>query len=178
MADRIGACDHRIMDVRAAAVGSVAFFFLAPAVVGGVIPAWIGNETQTSTAWPLRSLGAVVALGGLALLVVCFADFVRARGTPAPVAPTERLVVNGPFRYVRNPMYVAVVAVILGQSLWWGSVWVLGYALLMWVVFAGFVRVYEEPTLRAQFGSDYEIYRVEVRAWVPRLSPYAAAKPR
>ncbi len=159
MADRIGACDHRIMDVRAAAVGSVAFFFLAPAVVGGVIPAWIGNETQTSTAWPLRSLGAVVALGGLALLVVCFADFVRARGTPAPVAPTERLV-------------------ILGQSLWWGSVWVLGYALLMWVVFAGFVRVYEEPTLRAQFGSDYEIYRVEVRAWVPRLSPYAAAKPR
>jgi protein-S-isoprenylcysteine O-methyltransferase Ste14 len=107
-----------------AATGSVVFFFVTPGVVAGLLPWFIGRATEGATSWPMRSLGLVAGLVGLVALVACFADFVAARGTPAPVAPTERLVVEGLYRYVRNPMYVAVVTIILGQALWHGSWWV------------------------------------------------------
>jgi protein-S-isoprenylcysteine O-methyltransferase Ste14 len=124
----------------------------------------------------VRSLGVLIGVVGLAALVACFADFVAARGTPAPVAPTERLVVEGLYRYVRNPMYVAVVTIILGQALWHGSWWVAAYGVLVWVVTAAFTRFYEEPVLRARFGHDYETYRAAVRAWVPRTRPWTASE--
>jgi protein-S-isoprenylcysteine O-methyltransferase Ste14 len=156
-----------------AAVGSTVFFFVAPCVVAGLVPGWIGSATGSHVPGPIRLVGVIVGLAGAAALVRCFADFVAARGTPAPVAPTETLVVAGLYRYVRNPMYVAILSVVLGQALWWGSAWLLLYGVLAWVVPATFVRFYEEPTLRRQFGDEYTAYREAVPAWIPRLRPWS-----
>jgi protein-S-isoprenylcysteine O-methyltransferase Ste14 len=95
------------------------------------------------------------------------------RGTPAPVAPTERLVVGGLYRYVRNPMYVAVGATIVGQALLLGRPWLLAYAAAFWLVVATFVRVYEEPTLIRRFGREYDAYRSAVPGWWPRRRPWS-----
>jgi protein-S-isoprenylcysteine O-methyltransferase Ste14 len=119
---------------------------------------------------PLRWLGVVLVVAGAAVLVVAFARFVtEGSGTPAPVAPTESLVVGGLYRHVRNPMYLAVVAVIVGQALTLGRPVLLAYAGAVWVVVAAFVRWYEEPTLARTFGPAYEEYRRAVPGWRPRL---------
>jgi protein-S-isoprenylcysteine O-methyltransferase Ste14 len=93
-------------------------------------------------------------------------------GTPAPVAAPERLVVGGVYRYVRNPMYVAILATIVGQALLLGRLGLLLYAAVAWLVAAAFVRFYEEPTLTRRFGAKYEAYRHAVPAWLPRLRPW------
>ena len=95
-----------------------------------------------------------------------------ARGTPAPIAPTKTLVVTGSYRFVRNPMYVAVVSLILGQGLLFGSGAVLVYGLIVWGTVHAFVLVYEEPTLSGNYGEQYERYRANVRRWIPRLTPW------
>src|SRR5262249_61469045 len=96
----------------------------------------------------------------------------EAHAPPAPVAPTERLVVGGLYRFVRNPMYLAVVAAITGQGLALGQPVLLGYAAAVWVTVATFVRWYEEPTLARQFGAQYQAYRRSVPAWLPRIRPW------
>ena len=92
--------------------------------------------------------------------------------TPAPNVAPERLVVGGVYRYVRNPMYVAALAAIVGQALLLGRLGLLLYAGAIWLVAAAFVRWYEEPTLTRRFGADYEAYRRAVPAWWPQLSPW------
>jgi len=99
-------------------------------------------------------------------------------GTPAPVFPTRYLVVTGLYRYVRNPMYVAVVAVIVGQGLIFANARVLEYGAVVWLCFHFFVIAYEEPTLRATFGSQYEDFCRGVSRWIPRLSPRAGRNER
>src|SRR6058998_4255738 len=110
------------------AVGSAAFFMLAPGVVAGLVPWWLTGWRMREPLpfWaPLRVLGAALIVAGTVVLVYAFVQFVtEGVGTPAPVAPTERLVVHGLYRYVRNPMYLAVAAVILGQAAVLGR-WVL-----------------------------------------------------
>jgi protein-S-isoprenylcysteine O-methyltransferase Ste14 len=109
----------------------------------------------------------------LPVLVSAFVRFARdGLGTPAPVAPTERLVVTGAYRYVRNPMYVAVLSAIVGQGLLLGQTVLLGYAALVALLVVSFVRLYEEPVLRRQFGEEYEAYRRAVPGWLPRLHPW------
>ena len=93
-------------------------------------------------------------------------------GTPAPVYPTKTLVVTGSYRIVRNPMYLAVVTLILGQALVFSSRPLLMYAGIVWLVVHLFVVGYEEPTLRRTFGSRYERYCLGVRRWLPRLVPW------
>jgi protein-S-isoprenylcysteine O-methyltransferase Ste14 len=157
-------------------VGSTAFFFAAPCVVAGPLPWLLSRWHLRGSVWwlPARVVGTALALVGLVVLVRTFARFVvEGRGTPAPVAPTETLVIGGEYRYVRNPMYVAVEALIVGQALLFGSVSVLGYAALSWAVMAAFVRWYEEPTLTARFGEQYLRYRGSVPAWLPRLRPWS-----
>ena len=113
-------------------------------------------------------------MGGVPLLLDSFARFaLKGLGTPAPVFPTRHLVVSGLYRYVRNPMYLAVVAVIVGQGLLFGDVRVLEYALIPWLAAHLFVLFYEEPTLRRSFGAEYEIYRANVPRWIPCLSALA-----
>jgi protein-S-isoprenylcysteine O-methyltransferase Ste14 len=160
-----------------AAVGSAVFFLAAPGMVAGVVPYWLTGWRAAEPPWPLRAGGAVLIAGGIAGLVHAFARFVtEGGGTPAPIAPTTRLVVGGLYRHVRNPMYVSVLGAIAGQALLLGRPRLLAYGAAVFAAVASFVRWYEEPTLLAQYGADYEAYRRAVRAWVPRLRPWDGAR--
>ena len=118
----------------------------------------------------LKLAGLVLIAGGLAMLLPAFARFVfEGIGTPAPVAPPEKLVVGGLYRHVRNPMYVAVTAIIIGQALLLGRPVLLLYALAFMAAVASFVHLYEEPVLSARYGEQYDEYRRAVPAWWPRL---------
>jgi protein-S-isoprenylcysteine O-methyltransferase Ste14 len=162
--------------MRKAALGSLVFFVLAPGVVAGLVPWWLtGWEVQQPLEyWALlRVVGALLLAAGVSVLVHSFVRFVvEGVGTPAPVAPTENLVVGGLYGYVRNPMYVAVLAAIVGQALLLGRLVLLVYAAIVAVAFVTFVRLYEEPTLRRRFGEEFEAYRRAVPAWWPRLRPW------
>ena len=158
-----------------AALGSLLFLVLAPGTMAILIPRlltrWHGRVPSPSAAIRVLGLGLIVA--GAAVLLSAFVRFVLdGRGTPAPVAPTERLVVGGLYRHVRNPMYLAVTATIVGQALLLGRSELLAYAALFLGTTAAFVRWYEEPTLRDQFGAEYEAYRKAVPGWWPRLKPW------
>jgi protein-S-isoprenylcysteine O-methyltransferase Ste14 len=100
---------------------------------------------------------------------------VQGLGTPAPIAPTQNLVVTGLYRYVRNPIYVAVVAVILGQAILFGDWRLVIYGVPMWLAFHAFVLAYEEPVLAQTFGTQYEEFRANVPRWISRLSPWSNA---
>jgi protein-S-isoprenylcysteine O-methyltransferase Ste14 len=153
--------------MRKAVLGSTVFFFAAPCVVAGVLPWWISGWPAPRF-WP----ALVLIVAGIVVLLRAFVRFVReGRGTPAPIAPTEQLVVGGDYRYVRNPMYVAVVATILGQALLFLDWWLLLYAVVSWAVMASFAHWYEEPVLRRRYGQQYEEYCRTVPAWLPRLRP-------
>ena len=152
-----------------AAAGSALFFALAPGVMAGLVPYWLTGWEAKDTWTPLVVLGAVLIAAGLVVLVHAFVRFVvEGVGTPAPVAPTEHLVVGGLYRYVRNPMYVAVTAIIVGQALVLGWPALLLYAAAFVAVTATFVRLYEEPALRWRFGAEYEAYYRAVPGWWPR----------
>ena len=121
----------------------------------------------------VRWFGVALIAVGVPLLIDSFARFaLQGRGTPAPVLPTEHLVVSGLYRYVRNPMYVGVVTVVLGQGLLLGSLPVLGYGALLWMTFHLFVLAYEEPKLRRSFDAEYDRYCRNVSRWIPRLRPW------
>jgi protein-S-isoprenylcysteine O-methyltransferase Ste14 len=155
-----------------AAVGSLIFFAVAPGVVAGLVP-WLltgWDVREPPPHWLLRVFGWALLAAGLVVLLSAFARFVvEGLGTPAPVAPTERLVVGGLYRYVRNPMYLAVAATIVGQALVLGRPVLLLYVAAFGVTVAAFVRWYEEPTLRRRYGDEYDAYRRAVPAWLPRL---------
>ena len=161
-------------DRSAAAVGSSLFFLLAPGVVAGAIPWWITKwRVGVDYAWPVQATGAVLFIAGAIVLVSAFVRFVtEGIGTPAPVAPTARLVVGGLYRFVRNPMYLAVLAAIVGQALLLGRPALLAYGAVVAIAFVVFVRFYEQPTLLRTFGEEYENYRRAVPAWWPRLRPW------
>jgi len=165
----------------AAATGSALFFAMAPGVVAGLVPWWLtGWRVRGPLAHgaPARIVGLIMLALGAIVLVQAFARFVaEGRGTPAPAAPTERLVIGGLYRYVRNPMYLAVVSCITGQALALGQPVLLGYAAAVWLTTAAFARWYEEPTLARQFGAQYEEYRRGVPAWRPRIRPWQQGSP-
>lgn len=164
------------MNRSTAAVGSSIFFLLAPGIVAGVIPWWITHWAIRGEAadWlALRAVGVVLLAVSVPVLVRAFWQFAsEGLGTPAPIAPTKHLVVKGLYRYVRNPMYLAVLGAIVGQALLLTQPALLPYASLIATAFALFVRFYEEPTLASQFGADYDAYRKAVPAWLPRLHPW------
>jgi protein-S-isoprenylcysteine O-methyltransferase Ste14 len=159
-----------------AVIGSALFFVLAPCTVAGLVPWWITRWNVGAPLFgffPLRMAGGVLILAGLPVLLDSFARFaLEGVGTPAPVFPTNHLVVTGWYRYVRNPMYVAVAFVILGQALIFGKVTVLEYGALAWLFFHLFVLAYEEPKLRATFGEEYQLYCANVPRWIPRLTAW------
>src|SRR3954454_5962366 len=159
-------------------VGTIVFLVLAPGVVAGLIPAIItGWRISWDGGWasPVVILAAVLVLGGLLVLLDAFIRFARADGTPAPPAPTRHLVVVGPYRYVRNPMYLAVLTIILGQALLFWSLGTLVWAVVVLVAVVAFVVAYEQPTLEAEYGDEYREYRRNVRGWIPRLRPWNGA---
>jgi protein-S-isoprenylcysteine O-methyltransferase Ste14 len=165
-----------IMRKSTAAAGATVFFIVAPGVIAGLIPWWLtgwGVRGPLLNWTPVRVIGVVLMVTGAAVLISAFARFVvEGAGTPAPVAPTERLVVGGLYRYVRNPMYLAVLAIIVGQALALGQAGLFVYAFGVLIAFGAFVRWYEEPALQRRYGAQYETYRLAVPAWVPRLRPW------
>jgi protein-S-isoprenylcysteine O-methyltransferase Ste14 len=155
-----------------AAAGSLLFLFVAPGVVAGLIP-WLltGWDAAGDVPVPLIVAGVALTAAGAVVLLHAFARFVvEGLGTPAPVAPTQHLVVGGLYRYVRNPMYLAVAATIVGQALILGRPALLLYALLFGAVVWAFVRFYEEPTLARRYGAEYDAYRRAVPGWWPKRS--------
>jgi protein-S-isoprenylcysteine O-methyltransferase Ste14 len=166
---------YRIPPVRRilAILGSAVFLVIAPGTVAGYVP-WIICRWHLGP--PLlgissvRFVGVLLIVAGLPILLHSFARFaLQGLGTPAPVFPTRQLVVDGSYRYVRNPMYVAVVCLILGQALFFGSIRVLEYGIAVWAAFHLFVLIYEEPTLRKSYGPQYEQFCTNVPRWIPRL---------
>ena len=160
----------------AAIAGSAVFLVIAPGFVAGLVPWWISHwrmKPAFLALQPLRFAGGILIAIGTAGILDSFLRFaVQGLGTPAPVFPTRHLVVTGLYRYVRNPIYVAVVSTILGQALIFGNVSLLEYGGLVWLFFHLFVLVYEEPTLRASFGAEYEVFCKEVPRWIPGLTPW------
>lgn len=165
------------MGARAGAVaGSALFFVVAPCCMAGLIPWLIGRGLFHPTPLPARIAGAVLIVLGLPGLVDSFVRFaVEGLGTPAPIAPTRTLVVGGLYRFVRNPMYVAVTALIFGQALLFGNTWIAGYGAVFWLTCHLFVVAYEEPTLAQQFGPAFAAYKKAVPRWLPRLTPWRGA---
>jgi len=130
------------------------------------------RDAQVDLGDPRQLLGSVAIAAGLLLLGACIWEFARSgRGTLSPLDPPTALVVRGLYRYVRNPMYLGVTTIILGEALLTGSVALLVYWVVWFVAVNLFVLGYEEPTLRRQFGASYEEYTRRVGRWIPRLSP-------
>ena len=118
-------------------------------------------------------LGAGVAVAGGLLALWCVLAFATVgKGTPAPFDPPRKLVVRGPYAFVRNPMYIGAGMALAGAAVFFGSWVLLGYAALFLLIAHVFVFSYEEPTLRRTFGAEFESYCQRVRRWRPRISPY------
>ena len=162
-----------------AAFGSAAFLVVAPGVVAGLGPWLLTDWRASDPPTPLVVLGAALIALGTGVLLHAFVLFVvEGRGTPAPIAATDRLVVGGLYRHVRNPMYLAVAATIVGQALLLDRPVLLAYAAVFWAVVATFVHSYEEPTLSARYGEAYAAYRRAVPGWWPRLRGWSPQSPR
>ena len=159
-----------------AVIGSAVFLVIAPGFVAGLVPWWISHWRMQPALLGLRPLrfagGILIALGGMGLLDSFRRFAMQGLGTPAPVFPTRHLVVTGLYRYVRNPMYVAVVSTIVGQALMLGNAGLLAYGGLVWLLSHVFVLAYEEPKLRASFGTDYDLFFARVPRWIPRLTAW------
>jgi protein-S-isoprenylcysteine O-methyltransferase Ste14 len=151
-----------------AATYSVLFIGLLLVFLPGRILASTGI-VQPAAIGPWQVVGMVVGASSGALALTCIFTFVFVgRGTPAPFDPPRQLVVQGPYRLVRNPMYVGAGLALAGAALFYQSIPLLGYAALFLVITHLFVVLYEEPTLRRTFARDYEAYCQRVGRWWPK----------
>jgi protein-S-isoprenylcysteine O-methyltransferase Ste14 len=160
-----------------AILGSALFLVIVPGTVAGLIPWWITRWQFMPPFLGLeltRALGVILILAGAPGLVDSFVRFaLQGLGTPAPIAPPRNLVVTGLYRFVRNPMYVAVVAIILGEALLFGDWRLAVYGSLFWLAAHVFVVIHEEPNLTETFGAEFETFRANVPRWLPRATPWA-----
>ena len=160
-------------------VGSLVWLLLAPGSVAVLVP-WILSDWKLQPPFlalaASRWVGCLLILLGMPVLTEAFARFaLYGRGTPAPYMLTERLVITGTYRYVRNPMYLAILSIVVGQAFLFGESALLGYALVLWCVFHVFVVSYEEPSLRRRYEREYESYCLAVRRWWPRLHAWSGS---
>jgi protein-S-isoprenylcysteine O-methyltransferase Ste14 len=149
--------------------GSVGFVLLGgPMIVAGIVPWLLTRWDADPQALVLRVLGVVLLIAGGALVLETTARFaLQGRGTPAPWAPPERFVERGSYRFVRSPMYLGVILLVVGQALLLGREILFVWAVAAWLMFTGFLAFYEEPQLRGRFGASYDDYRRRVRRWLP-----------
>jgi protein-S-isoprenylcysteine O-methyltransferase Ste14 len=164
----------------AAAAISVAWGVVIGGTFGCLLPYLLGDWHfhRPLPYWAIaQAAGGLLICAGLVPVVQSFAGFIKVGGTPVPVASPPRLVVSGIYRYVRNPIYVGFLALMVGQTLLFGSPGLLEYTAVAWCVAAAGVRFYEEPTLARKFGAEYQDYRRAVRAWIPRLHPWTPSEP-
>jgi protein-S-isoprenylcysteine O-methyltransferase Ste14 len=153
------------------ALRTLIFSIFVPGMVAGGIPFWYLNEThQLALLAPSDfpwAMGIIPFAAGIALYLWCAGEFTfRGKGTPAPIDSPSTLVVKGPYRRTRNPMYCAVLSTILGEALYFRSPMLAIYAILLFALFHLFIISYEEPTLQQRFGAAYTRYRQSVPRWV------------
>ncbi len=156
------------MSTASNAIKTVLFTLFVPFVIGVWVPqSMVGPGVTVPSTW--RVAGGLLFLLGAIGYFWCATLFVRAQGTPAPIFPTKSAVVSGLYRINRNPMYCSVLAVVIGQALFYKSRSVGEYALFLAVCFHLFVVFYEEPVLRSHFDGEYEEFCQQVPRWIPRL---------
>ena len=156
------------------AARSLLWAALLPGFFAGYLPwRYFGlRDVEINLANPVTLAGVATMTIGVTLLAWCIWEFARSgRGTLSPVDPPRTLVVQGLYQYVRNPMYLSVTTIVLGEVLLTRSPALFVYWVIWFTAVNVFVIGYEEPTLRRQFGAPYERYTQEVRRWVPRLRP-------
>jgi protein-S-isoprenylcysteine O-methyltransferase Ste14 len=152
-----------------AVVYATVFVGLLLVFVPAQLLTWADIPRPTNVGAPQIAGLVIAALGGI-LTLWCVASFVVAgKGTPAPFDPPRRLVVTGPYRYMRNPMYIGAALAIAGAALYYQSILLLAYASAFLVLFHFFVVLYEEPSLQRTFGDEYDAYRRQVGRWGPNL---------
>jgi protein-S-isoprenylcysteine O-methyltransferase Ste14 len=147
------------------------FTLIHPGLVIGLIPYWIlGNKAVKSfpkPLYPYQYLGILLFIIGLIVLFDCIIRFlVEGRGTLSPIDPTKRLVITGLYKYSRNPMYLGVMMILIGEAIFFqsGNLWI--YLVLIFIIFNLFIMLVEEPRLRRDFGEDYYQYCRKVRRWI------------
>jgi protein-S-isoprenylcysteine O-methyltransferase Ste14 len=155
------------------AARSALWAILLPGMVAGYVPwRYFGLGRAPASFGAAQAAGLLCIGVGSALLVACIVEFARrGRGTLSPLDPPRRLVVRGLYRYVRNPMYLSVTIIVLGEALWIGSRTLAIYWAIWFAAAHLFVVGYEEPNLRERFGSSYNAYARRVRRWIPSSRP-------
>ena len=149
---------------------TIIFTFLVPGTVTILVPyRLLSSRSALSMQFGiLRYFGAMPILIGAAIYFWCARDFTFAGlGTPAPIDPPKELVVRGLYRYARNPMYVGILSILLGEALLFASQRLFEYTAVVFIFFFLFVVVYEEPMLRQKFGESYRLYCKNVPRWLP-----------
>jgi protein-S-isoprenylcysteine O-methyltransferase Ste14 len=148
------------------------FTIFVPGTVAGVIP-WLllrGSSTRVALNPSIWLVGFLPLGLGVGLYLWCAGAFTFiGKGTPAPIDAPKVLVVQGPYRWVRNPMYLSVLAVIIGEAILFRSMLLVAYTVVFWVIVHTFVVFVEEPSLRGQFGASYEAYLRAVPRWIPHV---------
>lgn len=147
------------------------FTILQPGLAVVLIPYWIlGDKIKRVRTQPLQFyhyLGIIVFIIGFVIMLHCIINFaVKGRGTLSPVDPTKRLVTTGLYRFSRNPMYLGVIIIIIGEALFFQSTYLGLYLLFLFLVFNLFIMLHEEPRLRKDFGEEYNKYCQKVRRWI------------
>lgn len=152
---------------------NILFTLLVPGTVTVLVPYWLLSSHSRSTLLPIgefRYLGVFPILGGAMIYLWCVWDFTFAgKGTPAPIDPPKELVLRGLYRYVRNPMYVGILSLLLGEAVLFRALLLFEYAIVGFCFCYLFVVLYEEPTLRRKFGPSYRRYCETVHRWIPKV---------
>lgn len=163
--------NHSVSRTIVPILSTLLFTVVVPCTVLGLVPRWLlGGRFPVLQDRVLTWIGAAVLLTGAAIYFRCAWEFaVRGLGTPAPIAPTKFLVTTALHRYVRNPMYIGVFLVLIGEAALFHSLKLIGYAAFLCVPVELFVLLYEEPTLHRQFGESYDEYRRSVPRWIPKF---------
>lgn len=139
-------------------------------------PRWFARAKGVAFEARPSALALALMIAGLLIMVRCVWDFAwTGRGTPAPFDPPRRLVINGLYRWVRNPMYLGMGILLAGEALLLPSIAqeIVIMMVILWAVVNGFIMLYEEPKLRDLFGDDYKRYCENVRRWIPRITPWS-----
>jgi protein-S-isoprenylcysteine O-methyltransferase Ste14 len=166
------------MSKRTLFLKNLLFTIVAPGTVTGLVPYLLMRSWLPQLPLELESarvIGLIPLIAGVLVYLWCVWDFIGARGTPAPIDPPKELVVKGLYRYVRNPMYVGILLIIIGEAILFEAGLLALYALVVFLVTHTFVILYEEPTLQRLFGERYKRYRREVGRWLPRRGSSSAA---
>lgn len=153
---------------------TLVFTILIPGTVTVFIPRWLLSDGNSAPISGIRYLGLLPVTMGIAMYLWCAWDFATTgRGTPAPIDPPKKLVARGFYRFTRNPMYIGILLILLGETLLFASTALAAYAGVVFLLFQLFISFYEEPALARQFGESYRTYCAAVPRWIPRFSNLA-----